>query len=792
MSDATPSKLHIAFASAEAAPFVKTGGLGDVAGSLPHALKAAGADVVVFVPKYDTIAQEYKDRMEHLCDFYVPLGWRNEYCGLERLNHEGVDYLFVDNERYFSRGYPYGFFDDGERFAYFSKAIVEALQYLPHTLDNFTCDVLHCNDWHTAMAPVFLREFYQALPLYQNVKTVFSIHNIAFQGQYSAKVLNDILGLAHIPAAAFQLTCGPDAINYMQGALNYTDAITTVSPTYAEEIKTPDFGEHLDGILRRRAPILQGIVNGIDTNGFDPATDPRIAQNFTVEDRSGKAVCKARLQEELGLEVRDDRPLMVMVTRLTRQKGMDLVTYALDRILSGGVQVAVLGTGDTEYENALRYFEGKYPGTMAARIQFDPALSQRMYAGADLFLMPSLFEPCGLSQMIAMRYGTLPIVRETGGLKDTVIPYNCYTGEGTGFSFAHFNGDEMADAVFRAARLFWDDRAAFNGLVENAMRADFSWKRSADAYIAVYHNLHPEIPMPQPEPEPEPVVEPEPLAEVEPVSKDAAPAEVPVADDTPAEEPKAEEKPVEKPEVKAEVASEPVAEPADAQPVPEDAAPAKKATAKKAATKKTTAKKTVKNAEAEAETEKAAAPAKKAPAKKTAAKTSAVKADDAAAEKEPAKKAPAKKAAAKKTTAKKVEPAAETTVAEEATEKPAKTAKKAPSKKTVKKAEEPVAETAVKETAEKPAPAKKPATKKAAAKSTAKDAEAPAAKSAEKKTAPKKASAQKTLDLDAATVAPAKKKAPKADESYVPAHAKPKDAPTVKAVPKATRKGKRK
>lgn len=774
MSDATPSKLHVAFASAEAAPFVKTGGLGDVAGSLPHALKAAGADVVVIVPKYDTIAQEYKDRMEHLCDFYVPLGWRNEYCGLERLNYEGVDYLFVDNERYFSRGYPYGFFDDGERFAYFSKAIVEALQYLPHTLDNFTCDVLHCNDWHTAMAPVFLREFYQALPLYQNVKTVFSIHNIAFQGQYSAKVLNDILGLAHIPAAAFQLTCGPDAINYMQGALNYTDAITTVSPTYAEEIKTPDFGEHLDGILRRRAPILQGIVNGIDTNGFDPATDPRIAQNFTVEDRSGKAVCKARLQEELGLEVRDDRPLMVMVTRLTRQKGMDLVTYALDRILSGGVQVAVLGTGDTEYENALRYFEGKYPGTMAARIQFDPALSQRMYAGADLFLMPSLFEPCGLSQMIAMRYGTLPIVRETGGLKDTVIPYNCYTGEGTGFSFAHFNGDEMADAVFRAARLFWDDRAAFNGLVENAMKADFSWKRSADAYIALYHNLHPEIPMPQPKPEPEPTPE--------------TPVEAAAEDAVPVEEPKAEEKPVEKPEAKAEIAPEPVSEPADAQPVPEDVAPAKKATAKKAATKKTTAKKTVKKAEAEAETEKAAAPAKKAPAKKTAAKTSAVKADDAAAEKEPAKKAPAKKAAAKKTTAKKVEPAAETTVAEEATEKPDKTAKKAPSKKTVKKAEEPVAETAVEETA----PAKKPATKKAAAKSTAKDAEAPAAKSSEKKTAPKKASAQKTLDLDAATVAPAKEEAPKADEAYVPAHAKPKEAPTVKAVPKVTRKGKRK
>ncbi len=775
MSDATPSKLHIAFASAEAAPFVKTGGLGDVAGSLPHALKAAGADVVVFVPKYDTIAQEYKDRMEHLCDFYVPLGWRNEYCGLERLNHEGVDYLFVDNERYFSRGYPYGFFDDGERFAYFSKAIVEALQYLPHTLDNFTCDVLHCNDWHTAMAPVFLREFYQALPLYQNVKTVFSIHNIAFQGQYSAKVLNDILGLAHIPAAAFQLTCGPDAINYMQGALNYTDAITTVSPTYAEEIKTPDFGEHLDGILRRRAPILQGIVNGIDTNGFDPATDPRIAQNFTVEDRSGKAVCKRACRRSLALRYATTVRSWSW-SRVSRAKRAwtSLPTRSIASC-PAACRWRCSAPATPSTRTPLRYFEGKYPGTMAARIQFDPALSQRMYAGADLFLMPSLFEPCGLSQMIALRYGTIPIVRETGGLKDTVIPYNCYTGEGTGFSFAHFNGDEMADAVFRAARLFWDDRAAFNGLVEKAMKADFSWKRSADAYIALYHNLHPEIPMPQPKPEPEPTPE--------------TPVEAAAEDAVPVEEPKAEEKPVEKPEAKAEIAPEPVSEPADAQPVPEDVAPAKKATAKKAATKKTPAKKTVKKAEAEAETEKAAAPAKKAPAKKTAAKTSAVKADDAAAEKEPAKKAPAKKAAAKKTTAKKVEPAAETTVAEEATEKPAKTAKKAPSKKTVKKAEEPVAETAVKETAEKPAPAKKPATKKAAAKSTAKDAEAPAAKSTEKKTAAKKASAQKTLDLDAATVVPAKEEAPKADEAYVPAHAKPQGRPDRQGRPQGDAQG---
>lgn len=731
MSDTTPSKLHIAFASAEAAPFVKTGGLGDVAGSLPHALKAAGADVVVFVPRYDTIAQEYKDRMEHLCDFYVPLGWRNEYCGLERLNHEGVDYLFVDNERYFSRGYPYGFFDDGERFAYFSKAIVEALQYLPHTLDNFTCDVLHCNDWHTAMAPVFLREFYQALPLYQNVKTVFSIHNIAFQGQYSAKVLNDILGLAHIPAAAFQLTCGPDAVNYMQGALNYTDAITTVSPTYAEEIKTPDFGEHLDGILRRRAPILQGIVNGIDTTAFDPTTDPRIAANYSVQDRAGKAECKARLQQELGLEVRDDRPLMVMVTRLTRQKGMDLVTYALDRILSGGVQVAVLGTGDTEYENALRYFEGKYPGTMAARIQFDPALSQRMYAGADLFLMPSLFEPCGLSQMIAMRYGALPIVRETGGLKDTVIPYNQYTGEGTGFSFTHFNGDEMADAVFRAARLFWDNRDAFNGLVENAMKADFSWKRSADAYIALYHNLHPEIPMPQPQSE---VVE-KPKQELSPaVETDAEP----------------------KTEVKKESAEKP--------------APAKKATTRKAAAKPAASK--------------TAATKSTATKKTTTTKAAAAKASAAAKTTTPAK-APATKTPTAKATA-----AAKTTANTKTAETKAPVAKATAAKTAKTRAATPKT-ASTKAAAAKPATSKASATTSAAPKVTATKtaaksaAAAPAAKPATT-TSAAAATVTKATTAKPATTTAATKPAAAATT------AKPASQPTMKTVPKATRRGSKK
>lgn len=510
MTEAATKPLHVVFASAEAAPFVKTGGLGDVAGSLPHALKAAGAEVIVMVPKYSTIDSSYLNQMEHVTDFYVPLGWRNEYCGLERLVYDGITYLFVDNERYFKRDYPYGFFDDGERFAFFSKAICESLQHLP---DDFVCDILHCNDWHTAMAPVFLREFYQGLPLYENVRTVYSIHNIAFQGQFSDFVLGDILGLGGVEAAARQLRSDADSINYMLGAINYSDAITTVSPSYAEEIRTPEYGEGLDGALRRRQNVLHGIVNGIDVIRNDPAHDKRIAAAYSIDNMAGKALCKKAIQEELGLEVRDDRPLMVMVTRLTRQKGMDLVMYCLERILNGGVQMAVLGTGDTDYEDALRWYQSVYPGQMAARIEFDPALSQRMYAGADMFLMPSLFEPCGLSQMIAMRYGTLPIVRETGGLRDTVTPYNQYTGEGTGFSFAHFNGEEMGDTVFRAARLFWDEPSVWKKLVFQAMSCDFSWTASAARYLDLYLSLHPDCSLSQPEAAPKSATAGKPKAE---------------------------------------------------------------------------------------------------------------------------------------------------------------------------------------------------------------------------------------------------------------------------------------
>lgn len=645
MADSS-KKMQIVFASAECAPFVKTGGLGDVAGSLPAALVRAGAEVIVMVPKYATIKDEYKSQMEHFSDFYVSLGWRNEYCGLEKLEHDGVTYMFIDNERYFARDYPYGFFDDGERFAFFSKAITESLQHLPA---GFECDILHCNDWQTALAPVFLREFYQGLPLYDRVKTVFSIHNVAFQGQFSDTVMEDILGVAHIPAAASQLRCDACSINYMLGALRYADAITTVSPTYANEIQTPEFGEGLDGVLRERSYALQGILNGIDVAGFDPATDKRIAANYTVEDRSGKAVCKAKLQEELGLEVRDDRPLMVMVTRLTRQKGMDLVMYALDRILSGGVQVAVLGTGDRDYEDGLRYFQDKYPGTMAARIEFDPALSQRMYAAADMFLMPSKFEPCGLSQIIAMRYGTLPIVRETGGLKDTVIPYNEFTGEGTGFSFSNFNGDEMGDAVFRAARLFWDNRDAWNQLVTQAMSQDFSWTRSADKYLDLYFFMHPEIERPA-------AVVDEPEAAPDPVA---------------AEEPKAEEKPVEaepakaEPEVKAEVAPEAKAK----------VKPAAKPAAKKTTTRKTTAKKATTTKAAATKT--TAAKATTTRKRTTAAAKKAVKVEAApevkagAAETKPAAKAPAKTAVKKTTTTAKKTTATKSTTTKAATTKAA-------------------------------------------------------------------------------------------------------------------------
>lgn len=789
MADSS-KKMQIVFASAECAPFVKTGGLGDVAGSLPAALVRAGAEVIVMVPKYATIKDEYKAQMEHFSDFYVSLGWRNEYCGLEKLEHDGVTYMFIDNERYFARDYPYGFFDDGERFAFFSKAITESLQHLPA---GFECDILHCNDWQTALAPVFLREFYQGLPLYDRVKTVFSIHNVAFQGQFSDTVMEDILGVAHIPAAASQLRCDACSINYMLGALRYADAITTVSPTYANEIQTPEFGEGLDGVLRERSYALQGILNGIDVAGFDPATDKRIAANYTVEDRSGKAVCKAKLQEELGLEVRDDRPLMVMVTRLTRQKGLDLVMYALDRILSGGVQVAVLGTGDRDYEDGLRYFQDKYPGTMAARIEFDPALSQRMYAAADMFLMPSKFEPCGLSQIIAMRYGTLPIVRETGGLKDTVIPYNEFTGEGTGFSFTNFNGDEMGDAVFRAARLFWDNREAWNQLVTQAMSQDFSWTRSADKYLDLYFFMHPEIERPA-------AVEAATAVE-EPVADEAEPA-APVKEPAAAEEPKVEEKPAEAkpvkadPEVKVEAAPEPepevkpAAKPATKKTTTRKAT-AKKATTTKAAASKTTAAKAT-TAKASTTRKRTTAAAKKANEVEAAPEVKAETAGTQPTTKAPTKIAVKKTAATKSATAKKAT-ATKATATKTTTKKAAPKAAAKPAAKVEETPAESKAEAAVEAK-----PAAKTTTRKrttTAKKTTAKAATSKVEAKAEEKPAVKAEPAPKAAEVKAEIKATRKAEAkpePAKETPVSPAAPAEKKAPSKKtSVRKATATRKR-
>ena len=482
-------KIRVLYAASEAVPFAKTGGLGDVAGSLPQALKRAGASVAVIMPKYSTIPERYVKGMRHVADFSVPLGWRNVYCGIEHLVHEGVDFYFVDNEDYFKRDTHYGHFDDGERFAFFSKAICEALAQVPE----LACDIISCNDWQTALVPVFLREFYRDVPSCNGVKCVFTIHNVKFQGQYSDFVLGDILGLHDVPAAANQLRSDAVSVNYMRGAVLYSALVSTVSPTYAWELQTDFFGEGLDDIFRARSATLEGILNGIDTKEWNPATDPLIAKSYSPLRPTGKAECKLALQKECGLDQDAEKPLVIMIGRLTDQKGLGLVTYNMGRIMPRGVQMVVLGTGDASYEDEFRALEATYPGQMCAKITFDSDLSHRMYAGGDILLMPSEFEPCGLSQMIAMRYGTIPVVRETGGLKDSVIPYNKFTGEGTGFGFANINGEEMGDALMDACELFWTDKDAWHRLQKQAMQTDFSWSRAAERYMKMYHELRPDI-----------------------------------------------------------------------------------------------------------------------------------------------------------------------------------------------------------------------------------------------------------------------------------------------------------
>lgn len=478
--------LNILYATFEAVPFIKTGGLGDVGGSLPPAICKAGAEARVMLPKLASIPEEYKSKMQKIAEFGVPLSWRSQYCGIETLKLKGVTYYFIDNEYYFNRPEAYGYFDDGERIAFFSKAILESLQHIP----DFEPDIIHCNDWHTALVPVFLREQYMALPLYQKIRTVFSIHNLKFQGIFARSVLSDILGLERNKAAADQLAWGPDAINFMAAGLRYSDRLTTVSPSYAEEIRSPWYGESLEDIFQQRHSVLSGILNGIDQRKNSPGRDPYLEMNYNTSTfKKGKAANKAALQKQLGLAQNPDVPLLVIISRLTEQKGLDLVLGMLAELIREDLQLAVLGLGEEKYEHAFRYYHGKMPEKVHAAITFDVPLSSRFYAAADLLIMPSRFEPCGLSQMIAMRYGTIPVVRETGGLKDSIIPYNQYEETGDGFSFANYNAHELLFTIKRALEVYHNHPKSWEGLINRAMRKDFSWRHSAQQYIELYEGL---------------------------------------------------------------------------------------------------------------------------------------------------------------------------------------------------------------------------------------------------------------------------------------------------------------
>lgn len=478
-------KIGVLFASFEALPFLKTGGLGDVAGSLPKALKKQGYDVRVVLPKLSAIPEKYRQKMKHIKDFYFPLAWRSVYCGIEEYTLKGITYYFIDNEYYFKRDGIYGYYDDGERMAYFSKAICEIIPYIP----NFDCRILHCQDWHTAMAPVFLRECYRGQEIYERIKSVYTVHNLKFQGQMSDYVLGDVLGLQDVPAASDQLHTDKDTINFMKGALLYSDMISTVSLTYAHEIQNPFFGEHLERIFQKRWATLWGILNGIDTDFFNPEKDKAIEANFSREDLSGKSICKKALQQEFGLEEDPKIPLVIMVGRLTQQKGLDLLACILDEMLLKPVQLIILGTGEQEYEMMLKNAEYRHPDKMRVVLGFDEKLSHRMYAGADILLMPSLFEPCGLSQMIAMRYGTLPVVRQTGGLRDSVECYNEYTGEGTGFGFNNYNAHELLFTMQHVIKLYISNQKVWSSLVDQAMSQDFSWASAAKTYDSMYKEV---------------------------------------------------------------------------------------------------------------------------------------------------------------------------------------------------------------------------------------------------------------------------------------------------------------
>ena len=464
--------MKVLFAITEADPFIKSGGLGEVGGHLPLALQEQGVEIRVILPKYSSIPQTFRQKMRLIKEFEVPLAWRNQYCGLAELEYKGIHYYFVDNEYYFQRSRCYGDGDEGEQYAYFSRGICESIRYLPE----FRPDIIHCHDWHAALVPLFLKAFYAQDTLYYNIKTLFTIHNLKYQGIFPKEVLEDVLGLSkeYFSTPKLEFYGG---VNYMKAGIMYSDRVTTVSPTYAQEIQYPYFGEGLHGVIYERRESLQGILNGV----------PKPSYTVSLE---SKRESKLQLQEELGFVISEETPILSMVSRLVEQKGLDLLLHVLEEILTQDIRLVILGTGDSYYEERLKSFEAHYHSKLRVILNYQEELAHTIYAGADIFLMPSRFEPCGIAQMIAMSYANIPIVRETGGLKDTVKPYSLISGEGNGFVFTHYNAHEFLYAVQRAVDMYRNQKEAWQRLQENALRADFSWSQSARQYREVYEGLY--------------------------------------------------------------------------------------------------------------------------------------------------------------------------------------------------------------------------------------------------------------------------------------------------------------
>lgn len=471
------------FVAAECAPFFKTGGLGDVAGALPKALKEKGTEIKVVLPFFTKMPQRYKDQLQDLISYDVYVGWRKQYCGVKYLQLNGIDYYFLDNLYYFDRPELYGYFDDGERFAFYQQAVIELMEKI-----DFIPDVMHLNDYHTSFIPCLLKEKYRWIQKFSKIRTVLTIHNIEFQGQYDPGILNDLFGMGSERYDDGSIRFN-DCVNFMKAGILYADRVTTVSPSYAEEIKTPEFGAGLDGILRMESGKLRGILNGIDYDAFDPAKDPALFANYDQKHLDKKIENKVQLQKYLDLPVRPDVPVIGIVSRLTYQKGFHLLLQEMENLMQFDVQLVLIGTGDPNFENQFHYFGGKYPTKASIHIAFDVTLAQKVYAGVDMFLMPSAFEPCGLSQMISMRYGTLPIVHEIGGLRDTVEPYNPITNEGTGFGFNIYEPFYLMNAMKQAIELYQTQPKIWQKMMTEAMSRDFSWDGSSEQYLELYKQM---------------------------------------------------------------------------------------------------------------------------------------------------------------------------------------------------------------------------------------------------------------------------------------------------------------